>query len=367
MMTAKKALKNLLASARANRKLTALAVLAVLVAISFLLPPEFAKNVPFNVVRTALMLGLIVLAFVMAPHELFANFSSSVKRAPRLAQIAFFALPAVVFAVVAVEFLAPDFAVWLVRCEERPACGLNFRHAIFLKSALEFAAAIVFASILPLLIRKRARGLAIMVGAITLVLLFMAGEELSWGQRIFSFATPEKVKNLNAQNEFNLHDMATQTFQNAWYFAGWALLVAAPFFREAITRFLAKSKRFSRLVLFVPPEYFALIFAAAFGLVDPIKAGNGLKFSSILFATLGTAAILCYAVFRARGRLANQICLALSVFVIALFFSLFVSGVGDLNAGAPMEYLESFLALGFLAWAVVSRQNLRQKFAPRRR
>lgn len=33
------------------------------------------------------------------------------------------------------------------------------------------------------------------------------GEEISWGQRIFNFSTPEVVKEENIQGEFNLHNM----------------------------------------------------------------------------------------------------------------------------------------------------------------
>lgn len=39
------------------------------------------------------------------------------------------------------------------------------------------------------------------------VLLFGAGEEMSWGQRIFGFATPEEINKINVQHEFNIHNM----------------------------------------------------------------------------------------------------------------------------------------------------------------
>jgi hypothetical protein len=41
----------------------------------------------------------------------------------------------------------------------------------------------------------------------TLVFLFGAGEEISWGQRIFDFETPESIDAINAQHEFNLHNL----------------------------------------------------------------------------------------------------------------------------------------------------------------
>ena len=40
-----------------------------------------------------------------------------------------------------------------------------------------------------------------------LALLFGAGEEISWGQRLFGFATPEFLKTVNTQDEFNVHNI----------------------------------------------------------------------------------------------------------------------------------------------------------------
>ncbi len=39
------------------------------------------------------------------------------------------------------------------------------------------------------------------------VFFFGAGEEISWGQRIFGFATPEKLEEKNVQEEFNIHNL----------------------------------------------------------------------------------------------------------------------------------------------------------------
>ena len=37
-----------------------------------------------------------------------------------------------------------------------------------------------------------------------------AGEEISWGQRVLGFETPEKVKEVNEQGELNLHNLRLQ-------------------------------------------------------------------------------------------------------------------------------------------------------------
>lgn len=39
------------------------------------------------------------------------------------------------------------------------------------------------------------------------LLIFIAGEEISWGQRIFDFDTPEEMREINTQDEFNFHNL----------------------------------------------------------------------------------------------------------------------------------------------------------------
>jgi len=38
-------------------------------------------------------------------------------------------------------------------------------------------------------------------------MIFFAGEEISWGQRMFSLATPESLKAINKQDEITLHNI----------------------------------------------------------------------------------------------------------------------------------------------------------------
>ncbi len=39
------------------------------------------------------------------------------------------------------------------------------------------------------------------------LMFVFVGEEISWGQRIFGFDTPESLQETNVQNEFNLHNL----------------------------------------------------------------------------------------------------------------------------------------------------------------
>ena len=45
-----------------------------------------------------------------------------------------------------------------------------------------------------------------------MAMMFVAGEEISWGQRIFGFATPDFLMRLNESKEFNVHNIANDLF-----------------------------------------------------------------------------------------------------------------------------------------------------------
>jgi hypothetical protein len=78
---------------------------------------------------------------------------------------------------------------------------------------------------------------------------FGAGEEISWGQRIFGFETPESLAQVNKQDELNLHNLsvlenskfftADRMFDVFWFsFA--VLTPAVAMFLPAFRRFAAK-------------------------------------------------------------------------------------------------------------------------------
>lgn len=48
-----------------------------------------------------------------------------------------------------------------------------------------------------------------------IVFFWAAGEEISWGQRLLGFGTPEELKEINAQNEVNLHNIDKKFFDRA--------------------------------------------------------------------------------------------------------------------------------------------------------
>ncbi len=86
---------------------------------------------------------------------------------------------------------------------------------------------------------------------LALVFLFGAGEEISWGQRILGFETPEPLSQVNRQEEFNLHNLSAweasdfldpdRLFDIFWFlFAVFIPAVAwvVPTFRKFASRFI---------------------------------------------------------------------------------------------------------------------------------
>ena len=311
----------------------------------------------FNLLRVTIMVCFVL--SVLRKLSVFRNFRHDLEQLPRGAIILTIILPLLVLLVSIAGVINPDWSTWLVRCDNVQQCGINFRHAVFVKAALEIAAAIIFARLAMKATRRSRvnRWQIIINAALMLVMVFMAGEELAWGQRIFSFDSPQLVRAVNAQGEFNLHDISTQLFQNVWYFGSWILLIALPFLRQPLTKLLIKTKKWSFLVNFLPPSYFIVAFAPVFGIIDPLWSSSGLRYGSILFSVVATAMILIYLIVPARGKLANQLCLSLSVFILAVFMSLLISTVWNKNSGAVTEYEEVFLAFGLTLWAWATWHN----------
>lgn len=54
---------------------------------------------------------------------------------------------------------------------------------------------------------RRLRRRNLLVVGLALMLVLIGFEEISWGQRIFGFATPEGLNDANVQDEFNLHNI----------------------------------------------------------------------------------------------------------------------------------------------------------------
>lgn len=109
-------------------------------------------------------------------------------------------IAALLFFSVWVKYDAPSLHTWLV--EDGPIETLS---AVFFGiSSLGFLVVIARSSFL----RTKTYGLRYpMVLAWALLMFVFMGEEISWGQRILGFGTPEVLMAINHQQEFNLHNI----------------------------------------------------------------------------------------------------------------------------------------------------------------
>lgn len=111
------------------------------------------------------------------------------------------------------------------------------------------------------LLRRRSLLLAAGYALLALFCVFVAGEEISWGQRIFDVETPESLERLNRQGELGVHNIGTleTVFQLALLVAGLCGSVGA---------WLVRSRRLDRrssiLDLVTPPLFLTSFFLVLF-------------------------------------------------------------------------------------------------------
>ncbi len=71
-----------------------------------------------------------------------------------------------------------------------------------------YTAALALAAVCAYRLERRGRRLfAVLFALLALCCLFAAGEEISWGQRVFGFGTPDDLASINNQEELNVHDV----------------------------------------------------------------------------------------------------------------------------------------------------------------
>lgn len=213
---------------------------------------------------------------------------------------------------------------------------------------LEWASALLLlgaAAILALhALRRRREPVAVVLAVGLCLVLFLVGmEEISWGQRIFGFATPESLAEMNWQSEFNFHNVQTDLSETVYYFGAGLFLLVVPLLRDLLPPSVAAHP----WLTLAPRRSVALVAAPVaifnYGHWDllPIQLTILLAFWSVLAwaaAAKGTG-----------DRFAGLAWLVAAA-AVALGQALFLA-FGHLQADIPdaTEYKEFFIALG-LAW-----------------
>lgn len=331
---------------------------------------------PYNFYRLAIII-LAIVFLLLATKPSWSNTPPSHEPSPKARQWLWrlsIALPVMAIVFLVIQLITPQFAALLVRKESWPF----FRNAIFIKSACQLVAAIAFIKVARHYFRQRQRWAMILAIAMVLLLGLMIGEELSWGQRIFGWGTPSFLAEINSQSEINLHNINTQLAQNILYFGGWLLLIGFAFWRESLAKLLRKcpKARLDFLVDWLPPGCFVGLFAVGFAFCDPLVSDSGLYCSSNLFIILATACLLLTEL-RYRLKLRSRpnttavldntddnrhqvfrLGISLLCFVVVLAGNLFNADLWNYNSGAPTEYLELFISLGIMTWALTVKSRL---------
>ncbi|WP_457945879.1 hypothetical protein ACTAQI_11115 [Pseudarthrobacter sp. alpha12b] len=107
-------------------------------------------------------------------------------------------LPFGIAAAAAATVLHPPLFIWLLD-EDSLVEWLQF---------LSLLGAAILLPILALRLYKGGRrGLAVLYGLVAAGVWFLAGEEISWGQRIFGWQTPEAMEAVNRQGETTVHNI----------------------------------------------------------------------------------------------------------------------------------------------------------------
>jgi hypothetical protein len=125
------------------------------------------------------------------------------------------------------------------------------------------AAAVLGLAIARRLLQRGDRLVAAAYVLFVVACVVIAGEEISWGQRVFGFGTPEELNALNKQNETTIHNIGPvqQTFNVGLVVAGlYGWLV--PLLLYARPRRASLGPR-SRLL--VPPLFLTACFFVVFG------------------------------------------------------------------------------------------------------
>lgn len=316
--------------------------------------PFFTR--PFNLYRITVM-SLATIFLIKATNDHFYGNTprpelTTGTKTQRLIKICRFMVPALSLICCVIQLLWPSLAVIIIRKEDWPM----YRNGIFIKVALQLLSLVFFTLVLKHYLASR-QWLAVIVTTLaTTVLIVLMGEELSWGQRIFNWTTPAWFSAHNQQNETNLHNLATQVFQNAFYFGGWIVLIALPFWRNFMTRIFSKFMQTRFLIDWLPSLSFVFIFAPAFGFGDPANSETGLGYGSNLFIAVSIIVILVTLGIRAiqkrDSKLLRNSLVTLLLFITILAASLLNDRVWRLSTGAMTDYLEVFINMGIALWAI---------------
>jgi len=185
-----------------------------------------------------------------------------------------------------------------------------------------------------------------------MVCIFLAGEEISWGQRIFAIDTPVPFVENNYQNEMNLHNMEFLGYKDLSYLA-----FGVFFLTLGVLLPLAKaiSQKISNFLDNVCLPVVNIAYVPCFLAVFSITASNSTMLYQILLPLMvGIPFLVLYFAHKREGQvLFESKLLFLSPVILAM--AVLIANQFILDAGLPWgtwEYRELILATTMFIYSV---------------
>ena len=177
-----------------------------------------------------------------------------------------------------------------------------------------------------------------------MAMLFAAGEEISWGQRIFGFATPDFLLTLNQQGEFNAHNISLGTFDRIYRDGAFLLFLAT-----SVAFFCRKDRLFG-----IP--FPSILLTLGFLAILSYDSGAGLRdlLDFIVFKHKGLLLLLLiFALFSGQSKLVIAAAATLTL-VFALSYVNYHNVYQDsiVNSTRIQEIREYLFGLGCLFYAL---------------
>ena len=188
-----------------------------------------------------------------------------------------------------------------------------------------------------------------------IVLVFAAGEEISWGQRIFGFATPDLLIGVNYQNEFNVHNIFILhgRFEEIYQFG--ALLLCAITFTAS---FFRKDRLFG-----IPLPSILLMLCFLLMLSVDRTAVFGRTPGFISFTDKGLLLLFAiYTLLSRKSRLFIPAAASLALLIAVSYINYRGVGLGN-RINEVQEYLFSAVCLFYALELLLAQEAARRRLA----
>jgi hypothetical protein len=187
--------------------------------------------------------------------------------------------------------------------------------------------------------------------ALAAVLFLIGMEEISWMQRLFGFATPPALAEVNWQGEFNLHNVQTDLSEFVYYVGAGFFLTLLPLVRDIAAPALASHP----LARFVPGRVVAAVSAPA--VMFTYGRWNLFALECLTAIAIAVLAVLALAASRRGDRGESRLLWVAALALAAGQGAMLAFGRLMVDVPDSTEYRELFLAAGLACFALTATRR----------